>query len=315
MLDRFVDWLNDEAGLSDSTIANYSCVAKFMFGRNALGKNFGKNEFLAFCRQRKKEGASGETLFKYHKVAKQWCKFTSKKWAFKLTPPKRHRRGQLTPPFDTVMEFLQQDTGEMWNMYWLLHVNCGTRPSEVINLRVKDIDFDQRCFYPAQTKENDCKPIIIFDWIIDELRKYCNSLKSEYLFTGKYSKGKPVNLRSAENDCKKRLLMMGCNINYTPHSFRRAYATIATTKGQMPLAFIQRILRHSDIKTTISYVNADPDYIREAANMHPYNKVGCTGEIIVDEVEKYLKKKLADKNIFNQHKVREAIQVLYQSVI
>ncbi len=50
MLDRFVDWLNDEAGLSDSTIANYSYVTKFMFERNALGKNFGKNEFFAFCR-------------------------------------------------------------------------------------------------------------------------------------------------------------------------------------------------------------------------------------------------------------------------
>lgn len=34
----------------------------------------------------------------------------------------------------------------------------------------------------------------------------------------------------------------------------------------------------------------DPVYIKEAANMHPYNQVGCTGEIIVDEVEKYLKK-------------------------
>lgn len=308
MLRAFLRYLDNDSGLRQETVNNYSRVGKYLHEQGAL---MGKEDFEDFKAKRKQEGASPETVRKYVKVVKQWCKCFKLEWGELIKYPPKIRHKLPAPPFDTIMEFLEVDTGEMWNMYWLLHVNCGTRPGEVAKLSVEDIDIEQRCFYPKETKTNDNSAIIIFDWLIDDVRKYCHKIGSGYLFSSKYSHGGPVSLKAVEKDCYKRLKLINCQTKYTPHSFRRAFATIAHLRGQMPLVMVQRLLRHTNIATTEGYISGDADYVREAANMHPYNHAHCDGDMIIAEIETYVRKKLKDKLRFDQNKVREALNMLY----
>ena len=49
--------------------------------------------------------------------------------------------------------------------------------------------------------------------------------------------------------------------NVHPHRFRRTFATDAAKRG-MPIQYIQKLLGHADIKTTMEYCNIDMDYIK-----------------------------------------------------
>ncbi len=185
----------------------------------------------------------------------------------KFPAPARHRP---TLTIDELQFFTNLNTHPVFDAFWLLHAYSGTRPSEVANLQKTDINLAEGFFLPQKTKTNDNQPIVILPWVVKKLQAFFSHQSGPYLFS--FCAGqKPLSLRSIQKDCRRRLKIMACPKKITPHSFRHTYATIGIVSGQVPVQYMQRLLRHSRITTTMHYLDKSIDFAYQAALAHPFS--------------------------------------------
>lgn len=154
----------------------------------------------------------------------------------------------------------------------------GLRISELLNLKLSDIDFENcvvRCFGKG-SKE---RIVPIGEYIIDSLNNYLefgrnkliNKKKvSDYLFLN--SRGSSLSRFSFFKILKKMLNEKGIKKDVSPHSLRHSFATHMLENGA-DLRSIQEMLGHSDIATTRIYTHitnkkVQNDYIE----YHPRSK-------------------------------------------
>ena len=146
--------------------------------------------------------------------------------------------------------------------------STGARISELVNIKLTDIDNNGRIFIKGKGKKER------FVYLTPRAQKYLKEyLKirensdSPYLFIP--FKGKNVNLKSKkistnylEDRIKKYRELLGLNIPITPHGFRRAFATYLAEKGAS-VAAIQILLGHESLDTTTRYVRASQRFAEE----------------------------------------------------
>jgi site-specific recombinase XerD len=146
--------------------------------------------------------------------------------------------------------------------------STGARISELVNMKLTDIDNNGRIFIKGKGKKER------FVYLTPRAQKYLKEyLKirensdSPYLFIP--FKGKNVNLKAKkistnylEDRIKKYRELLGLNIPITPHGFRRAFATYLAEKGAS-VAAIQILLGHESLDTTTRYVRASQRFAEE----------------------------------------------------
>ncbi len=260
---NFLFFLRSQNRLKESTCLAYAQIADF------LGDNLrNEKKLINYCVQRQEVGTQSETLNKYLKVAKWWCRYQGHNWDKKLTKFKVTKKTKATLNVQEVKQFTAISTHFVLDMFWQIHGFSGTRPAEVANLMIDDLDLDNHCFYPRSTKTNDGKPIVYFNWLTPKLLFYLQRIDGPYLFSLRPNKA--ISLRTIQKDCQKRLKIMHCEKRITPHSFRHTFATIGIASGKMPVQYVQRLLRHTQITTTMHYFDQSVDLMQAAALVHPY---------------------------------------------
>ena len=89
--------------------------------------------------------------------------------------------------------------------------------------------------------------------ILEQLRIYFKEYKpTEYLFVGQY--GGAYSSRSVQQVFKNALLNAKVNKDVGVHSLRHSFATHLLENGT-DIRFIQDLLGHNDIRTTLIYTN------------------------------------------------------------
>lgn len=138
--------------------------------------------------------------------------------------------------------------------------SSGLRVSELINLIVKDIDFEERTMLIRGKGEKD--RIVLFDKNTKVLiLKYLNLRKidTKYLFTNR--KGTPLTPRYVQIMIKKYGKKAGITKKVTPHVLRHSYATHLLKNG-VDIRVIQQLLGHASLSTTQIYTSVDMDTIK-----------------------------------------------------
>jgi len=127
---------------------------------------------------------------------------------------------------------------------------CGLRVSEIIGIKTKDVNFKENLIKINLSKGNKNRFVKIPDSIKKELERYIKLDDSEYLFEsnrgGKLTKKTIAKI--VQNSAKKA----GIQKRVYPHLLRHSFATHLLEQGT-DLRIIQRLLGHSDIKTTQIY--------------------------------------------------------------
>lgn len=134
--------------------------------------------------------------------------------------------------------------------------SAGLRVSEVINLRLQDIDRERKQLFIHCSKGKKDRYVMLSPLVLDVLEQYYKMSEvkpTNYLFEG-MEKGMPYSIRSAQqifNDAKKAA---GILKSLSFHSLRHSFATHLLEKG-IDVIFIKDILGHFDIKTTERYLH------------------------------------------------------------
>jgi integrase/recombinase XerD len=162
-------------------------------------------------------------------------------------------------------------------MFELLYAS-GLRVSELISLRVRDVDFE-RGFLRCTGKGNKERIVPVADsacasvtaYLHERLRKREEIAGETFLFPGRFAGG--VSRQEVWRLVKRHAARAEITQNVTPHTLRHSFATHLLGRGA-DLRSIQEMLGHARISTTQIYTHVDMErlkYVYEAA--HPRARI------------------------------------------
>lgn len=152
----------------------------------------------------------------------------------------------------------------------------GLRVSELLNLTLNDIDFEN-CIVRCMGKGKKERIIPIGEYVLDSMKKYLEKRpklylmkRDDHLFLNNHGKG--LSRSSFFKMIKKRLKICNINIDISPHTLRHSFATHMIEHGS-DLRVVQELLGHSDISTTKIYTHISNQKVRtDYENFHPRSK-------------------------------------------
>ena len=134
----------------------------------------------------------------------------------------------------------------------LLAYSAGMRVSEVVKLKIADINSDRMQININHAKGKKDRVVTLSKSILPYLREYYLKYKpADWLFEGINNK-EHYSARSAQLVFKEAYKKLGLPAQCSFHSLRHSYATHLLESGT-DISYIQKLLGHSDIKTTLRY--------------------------------------------------------------
>ncbi len=137
----------------------------------------------------------------------------------------------------------------------------GLRVGELIELKKTDIDSDRMLVHVRNAKGKKDRYTVLSVRVLEILRSYYKKYKpKEYLFEGQ--KGGQYTTASSRQVFIKALKKAKINKQATLHTLRHSFATHLLESG-VSIAHIQKLLGHSNIKTTLIYTHIAKDSLFE----------------------------------------------------
>ncbi|MDD2377559.1 MAG: tyrosine recombinase XerC [Bacilli bacterium] len=149
----------------------------------------------------------------------------------------------------------------------------GIRVSELVNIKIKDIDFysgqikilgkgnrERYVIYGRQCRE-------LMDMYIDNSRSKLNTKQSNYLVLN--NRGDKLTVAGIQYIINKIVKKSGIKNHVSPHTLRHTFATHMLNEGA-DLKSVQELLGHSDLKTTSIYTHVSNEHLRKVyLSAHP----------------------------------------------
>lgn len=142
-----------------------------------------------------------------------------------------------------------------------LMFDCGLRVSEVINLKLTDIDNSNMILNIRQSKGRKDRKVKFTKALLSVLSDYYNEyLPNEYLLNGQFKD--KYSIRSCQQVVKQLTEKAGLSKDFHPHSFRHGYAMTLLENGAT-LDEIGNQLGHNSKKTTEIYARMNNKIIQK----------------------------------------------------
>lgn len=151
---------------------------------------------------------------------------------------------------------------------------CGLRLSEVLTVRVADIDGERSLLRIEQGKGAKDRLVPLSPTLLDQLRTYWRLYRpSDWLFVGRTGEPlSPTGLQRAFTQAKRRA---GVTKDGGIHGMRHAYATHQLAAG-LGVERLQRLLGHANIQTTLRYVHWLPSAAEGAGALDLIGRLGMS---------------------------------------
>lgn len=138
---------------------------------------------------------------------------------------------------------------------------AGLRVSEVVNLKVSDLDRQRRVIWVRGGKGRKDRQVMLAEPLRSLLAAYWRWRRpTNWLFPGRNS-DYPIGTNGVFRACVAAARKAGINKTIHPHSLRHAFATHLLDEG-VNLLVIQALLGHGHLKTTARYLHLSDSAIR-----------------------------------------------------
>ena len=146
-----------------------------------------------------------------------------------------------------------------------LMARAGLRVSEVVNLRLEDVELNRRKGSVKVKAGKGLKERIVplplqARRALQEYLDVRPESAGDLLFVSKT--GRPMSARDVQRLVSKAAWLAGIDRKVTPHTLRHTYATRALRNG-VDLATLSRLLGHESITTTARYLHPDEGRVAE----------------------------------------------------
>lgn len=154
---------------------------------------------------------------------------------------------------EEVMEIIQSIENLKHRAMIMTSYSAGLRVSELVSLKINDIDSKRMTIHIRNAKGKKDRMVTLSQVLLENLRTYYKFYKpKEYLFEG--SSGVSISVRTAQAVLKQAKEKVGIKKGGSIHSLRHSYATHLLESGT-DIRYIQELLGHNNIKTTMRYTH------------------------------------------------------------
>ena len=130
----------------------------------------------------------------------------------------------------------------------------GLRMNELRLTKIADVDLDRKQIHIRMGKGKKDRYVVLSDLLASKFQFYLTQLKpSVYLFEGQ-TPGQPMGERSIQYVITEALQKTEIKKSVSMHTLRHSFATHLLEDG-IDIHSIQRLLGHSDIRTTLVYIH------------------------------------------------------------
>jgi integrase/recombinase XerD len=180
---------------------------------------------------------------------------------YDLPRPKRPLQLPAVMNENEVMALLLALTNAKHQAILYIAYSAGLRVSEVINLKLTDIDSQRMLISIRQAKGKKDRMVVLSPAALDNLRLYYKKYTPKiYLFEGQ--NGDKYSIRSAQEVFNQAKQKAGIKKPITFHSLRHSFATHLLESGT-DIRFIKDLLGHNDIRTTVRYTHVSKKSISQ----------------------------------------------------
>jgi len=153
--------------------------------------------------------------------------------------------------------------------------SCGLRVTELVNLKLSDLFFDEG-FIKVTGKGEKQRFVPIGNQTIKYINIYVNEVRTHLKIENQFKdtlflnrRGKQLTRAMIFTIVKQLAELVGLKKNISPHTFRHSFATHLLENGA-DLRAIQLMLGHESITTTEIYMHVDRRHLSEVINKyHP----------------------------------------------
>ncbi len=232
------------AGYSHRTIEAYSrCISEI-----------GNQDLFVFLDKNAVNGKSGYTLNQYHAAYKLYTtRVLNKTWSHKFPYAKRHKKLPIVLSRDEIKSLIISISNKIHKLMIGLAYGAGLRVSELIDLKIADIDLTSLSLTVRDGKGGKDRLTVIPASLKSELENLTlNKASGDYLFES--TRGGKLTTRTAQIVFAHALTASGVKKNATFHSLRHSFATHLLENG-VDVRYIQELLGHASISTTQIYTH------------------------------------------------------------
>ena len=289
LIEEFLRYLKIDRGYSINTINSYKVdLEKFQnFNNNKNINNIDSNDLKSYIKFLNNEGLNDKSMSRNISCIKSFYKFLIINNFVKfnisdiLYIPKTRKSLPSTLSEEDVLLLLDiklTDSYSYRNKAMLeLMYSCGLRVSELINLKLQDVDLSNDLIRIFGKGSKD-RIVPIGDYAKEYLEKYI------YEYRGLMLKGKPCDYVFINNHglgltrqaffkiIKKIANEKGIKKDISPHILRHSFASHLLKNGA-DLRTIQELLGHSSISTTQIYTHVSSEQLHSNyEEFHPHGK-------------------------------------------
>jgi site-specific recombinase XerD len=183
---------------------------------------------------------------------------------YEINRPRREQKLPSVLSEEEILKVISVTTNLKHKAILVTIYSCGLRLSELLNLKITDIQSDRHIVLIRGAKGNKDRNTVLSDTTIALLRKYYIAYKpKEYLFEG--SNGGPYSCKSVQNIVKQALRLANIKKPASTHTLRHSFATHLLENGT-DLRYIQTLLGHSSPKTTEIYAHVSTKGLRHVVS-------------------------------------------------
>ncbi len=179
---------------------------------------------------------------------------------FEIPRPKKPLQLPKTISARDIKKLFEVTQNVKHNLMLKICYGMGLRVSEVVNIKITDIDSNTMQVFIERAKGKKDRYANLPESILEQLRAYYKLHKPQkYLFEG--LQGEQYSIRSVQQVFKNAMKKAGINKVIGIHGLRHSFATHLLENGT-DIKFIQELLGHNDIKTTMRYIHVSEQQLK-----------------------------------------------------
>lgn len=287
-IEKFLEYLEFEKKYSDNTISSYERdlreFSSYINSRKVDYKNMKYKDVTDYLIYLSNRDYKSSSINRHLSSIRSFYEFLVKSGETKSSPfklisgPKKEKKLPNYLKYDEFLDLLdacdETNLGVRNRLILELLFATGLRVSELVGVKIKDIDFKNREI--KVTGKGNKSRIVYFNktsqevmskYVLTARQELLKGKKNEYLFINHL--GNQITRRGIADVLEKLILKSSLKHKISPHTLRHTFATLLLNEG-MDIREVQELLGHSRLSTTSIYTHVSNEELRRVyLNNHP----------------------------------------------
>ncbi len=241
------------SAFSPRTIKSYSLCAQKIYQhfQKPLNK-ISESEFKQYLAILADKNYSPYTLNLYHATMKYVIeKIYGQHFSYRFSYAKRHKKLPVILSRKEIKRIIESVSNTKHKLLLSLAYGAGLRVSEIVTLKIKDVDFSELTIHIKKAKGNKDRITVFPEKIKTGLQNFlAGKSGNDYVFASE--RGGKLTTRTAQKVFQACLKKTGIKKEASFHSLRHSFATHLLENG-IDVRYVQELLGHLNIRTTQLY--------------------------------------------------------------